>query len=148
MGGVYEGDDFPHGLAGMVAECLGGGGPGHGHRLTMQDAMKTDWTEVYRASRYAFSKDGSWRVFALDGSGPPMADLETSVTLVSAWNPGSLELPEAENRAANALGRHYPGGRPAFVEAMNRKARELGMHDTRYVEPTGLSSRNRCRCRR
>ena len=68
----------------------------------MQDAMKTDWTEVYRASRYAFARDGSWGVFALDGDGGPMADLETSVTLVSAWNPGSKEAPLEENQAANA----------------------------------------------
>ncbi|HUG22250.1 D-alanyl-D-alanine endopeptidase [Piscinibacter sp.] len=53
-----------------------------------------------------------------------------------------LALMSSENRAANALGRHYPGGLDAFVAAMNRKARELGMADTRYVEPTGLSSRN------
>jgi D-alanyl-D-alanine endopeptidase (penicillin-binding protein 7) len=53
-----------------------------------------------------------------------------------------LALMSSENRAANALGRHYPGGLPAFVEAMNAKAHLLGMHDTSYVEPTGLSSRN------
>ena len=53
-----------------------------------------------------------------------------------------LALMSSENRAANALGRHYPGGLEAFVAAMNRKARELGMADTRYVEPTGLSSLN------
>jgi serine-type D-Ala-D-Ala endopeptidase (penicillin-binding protein 7) len=53
-----------------------------------------------------------------------------------------LALMASENRAANALGRHYPGGLPAFVEAMNRKAQVLGMKHTRYVEPTGLSSRN------
>ena len=53
-----------------------------------------------------------------------------------------LALMASENRAANALGRHYPGGLEAFVEMMNRRARELGMVDTRYVEPTGLSSRN------
>ncbi|PPE70415.1 D-alanyl-D-alanine endopeptidase [Caldimonas thermodepolymerans] len=58
-----------------------------------------------------------------------------------------LALMSSENRAANALGRHYPGGLPAFVEAMNRKARELGMQDTRYVEPTGLSSRNQSTAR-
>jgi D-alanyl-D-alanine endopeptidase (penicillin-binding protein 7) len=54
-----------------------------------------------------------------------------------------LALMASENRAANALGRHYPGGLPAFVEAMNRKAQALGMIHTHYVEPTGLSSRNR-----
>jgi len=53
-----------------------------------------------------------------------------------------LSLMSSENRAAHALGRTYPGGMNAFVEAMNAKARLLGMKDTRYVEPTGLSSRN------
>jgi serine-type D-Ala-D-Ala endopeptidase (penicillin-binding protein 7) len=53
-----------------------------------------------------------------------------------------LHLMASENRAANALGRHYPGGLPAFVAAMNAKAASLGMADTHYVEPTGLSSRN------
>jgi D-alanyl-D-alanine endopeptidase (penicillin-binding protein 7) len=40
------------------------------------------------------------------------------------------------------LGRTYPGGMATFVSVMNAKARMLGMKDTRYVEPTGLSSRN------
>jgi serine-type D-Ala-D-Ala endopeptidase (penicillin-binding protein 7) len=53
-----------------------------------------------------------------------------------------LALMASENRAANALGRHFPGGLPAFVAAMNHKAQALGMKDTHYVEPTGLSSRN------
>lgn len=53
-----------------------------------------------------------------------------------------LALMSSENRAANALGRTYPGGLQAFVSAMNAKARLLGMQDTRYVEPTGLSSLN------
>jgi D-alanyl-D-alanine endopeptidase (penicillin-binding protein 7) len=53
-----------------------------------------------------------------------------------------LALMSSENRAAHALGRTYPGGMSAFVEAMNGKAQLLGMKDTRYVEPTGLSSRN------
>ncbi|NBU49927.1 MAG: D-alanyl-D-alanine endopeptidase [Betaproteobacteria bacterium] len=53
-----------------------------------------------------------------------------------------LALMSSENRAAHALGRHYPGGMPAFVDSMNHRARELGMHDTRFVEPTGLSSKN------
>ena len=58
-----------------------------------------------------------------------------------------LALMASENRAANALGRSYPGGLEAFVAAMNRKALELGMHDTHYVEPTGLSSRNQSSAR-
>ncbi|WP_435870111.1 D-alanyl-D-alanine endopeptidase [Eleftheria terrae] len=58
-----------------------------------------------------------------------------------------LALMSSENRAANALGRHYPGGLQAAVAAMNRKAAEIGMADTRYVEPTGLSSRNQSSAR-
>ncbi|KRC84514.1 D-alanyl-D-alanine endopeptidase precursor [compost metagenome] len=53
-----------------------------------------------------------------------------------------LALMSSENRAANALGRHYPGGLPAFVAAMNAKAQALGMGSTRFIEPTGLSSNN------
>ncbi|MDR2164053.1 MAG: D-alanyl-D-alanine endopeptidase [Zoogloeaceae bacterium] len=53
-----------------------------------------------------------------------------------------LALMSSENRAANALGRHYPGGLPAFVATMNRKARSLGLKYTHFVEPTGLSSDN------
>src|SRR5690606_15506530 len=53
-----------------------------------------------------------------------------------------IALMSSENRAASALGRHYPGGLPAFVEAMNAKARELGMNGTHYVDSTGLSSHN------
>lgn len=53
-----------------------------------------------------------------------------------------LALMSSENRAAHALGRSYPGGVDAFVVAMNAKAKSLGMLDTHYVEPTGLSSRN------
>lgn len=53
-----------------------------------------------------------------------------------------VALMSSENRAAHALGRYYPGGMPSFVEAMNAKARELGMMDTHFVEPTGLSSEN------
>lgn len=53
-----------------------------------------------------------------------------------------LALMSSENRAAHALGRYYPGGMPAFVRAMNDKARALGMRYTRFVEPTGLSVEN------
>jgi D-alanyl-D-alanine endopeptidase (penicillin-binding protein 7) len=58
-----------------------------------------------------------------------------------------LALMSSENRAAHALGRTYPGGLAVFVAEMNHKARELGMGDTRYVEPTGLSSANQSSAR-
>jgi len=53
-----------------------------------------------------------------------------------------LALMSSENRAAHTLGRHYPGGMPAFVAAMNQKARSLGMSRSRFEEPTGLSTNN------
>ncbi|MBV7541048.1 D-alanyl-D-alanine endopeptidase [Acidovorax sp. sic0104] len=58
-----------------------------------------------------------------------------------------LALMSSENRAAHALGRTYPGGLEVFVAQMNAKAKLLGMTDTRYVEPTGLSSRNQSSAR-
>ncbi|WP_423228719.1 D-alanyl-D-alanine endopeptidase [Pseudaquabacterium rugosum] len=83
-------------------------------------------------------------------------DIDTEKNSRSRLNPGTqlsrgemlhLALMSSENRAANALGRHYPGGLSAFVQAMNRKAAQLGMRDTHYVEPTGLSSRNQSSAR-
>ena len=53
-----------------------------------------------------------------------------------------LALMASENRAAAALGRTYPGGMKEFVAAMNEKAEALGMTDSRFVEPTGLSPAN------
>ncbi|GAB2906731.1 hypothetical protein GCM10027278_29410 [Paralcaligenes ginsengisoli] len=53
-----------------------------------------------------------------------------------------LALMSSENRAAHALARNYPGGIPAFVRAMNDKARAMGMRKTHFIEPTGLSSDN------
>lgn len=53
-----------------------------------------------------------------------------------------LALMSSENRAASALGRHYPGGRPAFIMAMNIKARMIGLWDTRFADSTGLNPAN------
>jgi len=53
-----------------------------------------------------------------------------------------LALMSSENRAASVLGRSYPGGLPAFVGAMNKKAREIGMNDSHFVDSSGLSSSN------
>ena len=54
-----------------------------------------------------------------------------------------LALMSSENRAAQLLGRTYPGGVARFVEAMNAKARLLGMDDSHFADPTGLSPENR-----
>ena len=51
-------------------------------------------------------------------------------------------LMKSENPAAAALARTYPGGRPAFIAAMNAKAKQLGMSSTRFAESTGLDPHN------
>jgi len=53
-----------------------------------------------------------------------------------------LSLMSSENRAAYTLGRNYPGGITAFVDAMNRKAKELNMEHSNFADPTGLLSNN------
>jgi serine-type D-Ala-D-Ala endopeptidase (penicillin-binding protein 7) len=53
-----------------------------------------------------------------------------------------MALMSSENRAAHALGRTYPGGLEAFVDAMNQKAESLDMNDSEFTDPTGLSSEN------
>lgn len=53
-----------------------------------------------------------------------------------------LAIMSSENRAASALGRTYPGGTEAFVAAMNAKARELGMNNSRFADPAGLHTEN------
>jgi len=61
---------------------------------------------------------------------------------ISRRNMLLLALMSSENRAAASLAHHYPGGHTAFIAAMNAKAKALGMSNTRYVEPTGLSEHN------
>jgi D-alanyl-D-alanine endopeptidase (penicillin-binding protein 7) len=53
-----------------------------------------------------------------------------------------IALMASENRAAAALSRYYPNGRPGFIAAMNAKARMLGMTDTHFENSTGLTSLN------
>ena len=54
----------------------------------------------------------------------------------------TLALMSSENRAALALGRTYPGGTAAFLKAMNQKAKQLGMHQSRFVDAAGLDASN------
>jgi D-alanyl-D-alanine endopeptidase (penicillin-binding protein 7) len=53
-----------------------------------------------------------------------------------------LALMASDNRAASALGRNFPGGLPAFVEAMNAKAKVLGLNHTQFVDSSGLAPGN------
>ena len=53
-----------------------------------------------------------------------------------------LALMASENRAAAALARNFPGGTEAFVDAMNQKAAQLGMVNSHFEDPTGLTPDN------
>jgi D-alanyl-D-alanine endopeptidase (penicillin-binding protein 7) len=63
-------------------------------------------------------------------------------TILSRYDTLSIALAASENRAAHALARTYPGGKKAFVEAMNAKARQLGMEHTQFHDSSGLNSGN------
>jgi D-alanyl-D-alanine endopeptidase (penicillin-binding protein 7) len=68
-------------------------------------------------------------------------------TILSRSEALRLALMSSENRAAHALGRTHPAGLAAFVGMMNAKAKSLGMTQTSYVDPTGLSALNRSSAR-
>jgi len=51
----------------------------------------------------------------------------------------SLAIIKSDNQAATLLCKYYPSGSFACIQAMNEKAKSLEMHDTKYLEPTGLS---------
>mgnify|MGYP005811074117 CR=1 FL=1 len=78
---------------------------------------------------------------------------DRTIDRMRSWlNPGvritraqalQLALMSSENHAAQLLGRTYPGGIDAFVQAMNAKAQLIGMHESHFVDPTGLSPENR-----
>ncbi len=53
-----------------------------------------------------------------------------------------LALMASDNRAASALGRNYPGGILTFVDAMNAKAKILGLNATHFVDSSGLAPGN------
>ncbi len=92
-----------------------------------------EWAAVYRASLYAFrDDDGRWRRFTLDAPAGGLPGLRHSVTLITAWNPLSREMPRAWNEDANrrlaaalaaaavpftpAFGASLPGVAPAWRE--------------------------------
>jgi serine-type D-Ala-D-Ala endopeptidase (penicillin-binding protein 7) len=63
-------------------------------------------------------------------------------TQLTSYEALLVALMASENRAAHALSRMYPGGRNAFVAAMNAKAQSLGLVNTHFMDPAGLSSGN------
>lgn len=76
---------------------------------------------------------------------PAPANAYTRIRIASELKRGDvlrIALMSSENFAAYTLARQFPGGYDAFVKAMNDKAQELGMKNTRFVDPTGLSVGN------
>jgi D-alanyl-D-alanine endopeptidase (penicillin-binding protein 7) len=66
-------------------------------------------------------------------------DLEETIGRYTRAETIQLALVHSDNKAADVLCQYYPNGRDACIRAMNTKAQFLGMHNTKYVEPTGLS---------
>jgi D-alanyl-D-alanine endopeptidase (penicillin-binding protein 7) len=58
-----------------------------------------------------------------------------------------LAIMASENRAATVLGRTFPGGMTAFVTQMNQKAAQLGMINSNFADPAGLSVENKSSAR-
>lgn len=69
-------------------------------------------------------------------------DLEENIKPYTRHQLIKLAMVKSDNRAAQLLCQHYPGGQVECIRAMNRKAHELGMINTRFIEPTGLSVMN------
>lgn len=63
-------------------------------------------------------------------------------TILTRYDMLKIALAASENRAAYALARTYPGGKKAFLKAMNLKAKELSMTKTVFKDPAGLHSGN------
>jgi D-alanyl-D-alanine endopeptidase (penicillin-binding protein 7) len=68
-------------------------------------------------------------------------------TLISGYDLLKISLMSSDNRAASALSRAYPSGKKGFIKAMNIKALKLGMHNSKFADPTGLNKRNKSTAR-
>jgi D-alanyl-D-alanine endopeptidase (penicillin-binding protein 7) len=69
-------------------------------------------------------------------------DLDQTTDGITRGELIEMALVKSDNRAAEMLCSNYPGGKPYCVNAMNKKARLLGMENSNFVEPTGLSIMN------
>ncbi len=87
------------------------------------------WNDMVTASEYASSMGGT-QIFLEPNEKMSVEDLFKSVCINSA------------NDAITALGEHIAGSTPAFVSLMNKTAKELGMNNTNFVNPTGFDDEN------
>ena len=89
------------------------------------DSSKIRWEDMVTASETAAAKGGS-QIFLKVGESMSVTDLLKSIAVSSA------------NDAACAMAEHIAGSEEACVGLMNRRAAELGMNDTNFVNCTGL----------
>ena len=89
------------------------------------DSGKIGWDDTVTASETASAKGGS-QIYLKAGETMSVRDLLKSIAVSSA------------NDAACAMAEHLAGSESAFVDMMNRRAEELGMNDTHFVNCTGL----------
>ena len=89
------------------------------------DSGTIGWEDTVTTSEAAAAKGGS-QVYLKEGETMSVRDMLKSIAVSSA------------NDCACAMAEHLAGSEDAFVERMNARARELGMHDTHFVNCTGL----------
>ena len=89
------------------------------------DSGKIRWVDMVTASETAAAKGGS-QIYLKVGETMSVSDMVKSIAVSSA------------NDCACAMAEHLSGSEAAFVETMNRRAKELGMNDTNFVNCTGL----------
>ena len=89
------------------------------------DSGKIGWNDMVTASESAAAKGGS-QIYLKVGEQMSVTDMLKSIAVSSA------------NDCACAMAEHIAGSEAAFVEMMNRRAKELGMNDTNFVNCTGL----------
>ncbi len=66
-------------------------------------------------------------------------DLDERVNQYTRRELIQLAMIKSDNTAAQKLCEYYPNGLNSCIHAMNLKARSLGLSETKYIEPTGLS---------
>ena len=95
--------------------------------LTMEaiDSGSLSYDDTVTASAYACSMGGS-QIWLKENEQLTVEDMLKAVCVVSA------------NDCSVALAEHLAGSAEAFVERMNQRAKELGMADTHFENPTGL----------
>ena len=89
------------------------------------DGGKISWEDTVTASEAAAAKGGS-QIYLKVGETMTVTDMVKSIAVSSA------------NDCACAMAEHLAGSEDAFVEQMNKRAKELGMNDTNFVNCTGL----------